>query len=146
MMSLFGFEPSNLLCMSPMQCFLSNAVDTALREHNLHRPLESVAPYWLNQPMVNECKFGTVIDEVRFTLILRSQHLPLLLITTATLSYLIFSYFLNTSEQTLSLIFFSDPIFLFFFRLSSKQTLSSLSLLPRNSSSDSSTGLTQGNL
>ncbi|VDN21081.1 unnamed protein product [Gongylonema pulchrum] len=60
-MSLFRYHsPRDYFLTSPMERFLANALDNALAE----RPLHSVAPYWLDQPLLNECNIGNSVGKV----------------------------------------------------------------------------------
>ncbi|VDN37326.1 unnamed protein product [Gongylonema pulchrum] len=68
-MSLFRYQsPRDYFYTSPMERFLVNALDNAFSDLS-YRPLHSVAPYWLNQPVLNECNIGNSVGKARFTII-----------------------------------------------------------------------------
>uniref|UniRef100_A0A0R3S4V1 SHSP domain-containing protein n=1 Tax=Elaeophora elaphi TaxID=1147741 RepID=A0A0R3S4V1_9BILA len=57
-MSLFRYNPRDYFYTSPMERFIVNLLDNTFDDRSSHRPLQSVAPYWLNQPLLNECNIG----------------------------------------------------------------------------------------
>lgn len=67
-MSLFRYNPPDYFRTSPMERFVANLLDNAF-DDGLSRPLRAVAPYWLHQPVLNECNIGSAVGEVTFCLL-----------------------------------------------------------------------------
>uniref|UniRef100_A0A1I7VEG1 SHSP domain-containing protein n=1 Tax=Loa loa TaxID=7209 RepID=A0A1I7VEG1_LOALO len=63
-MSLFRYNPRDYFYTSPMERFIVNALDSAFGDRSSYRPLQSVAPYWLHQPTLNECNIGNALGEI----------------------------------------------------------------------------------
>ncbi|VDK75747.1 unnamed protein product [Litomosoides sigmodontis] len=63
-MSLFRYNPRDYFCTSPMERFIVNILDNTFDDNTSYRPLQCVAPYWLNQPLLNECNIGNTLGEV----------------------------------------------------------------------------------
>nr|CAA48631.1 AV25 protein [Acanthocheilonema viteae] len=63
-MSLFRYNPRDYFFTSPMERFMVNFFDNAFDDKSLYRPLQAVAPYWLHQPVLNECNIGNTFGEV----------------------------------------------------------------------------------
>ncbi|VDM98414.1 unnamed protein product [Thelazia callipaeda] len=63
-MSLLRFHPRDYFYSSPMERFLVNALENTF-DDRAYRSLHSVAPYWLNQSLMNECNIGNAIGEVK---------------------------------------------------------------------------------
>ncbi|KAK6109408.1 Hsp20/alpha crystallin family protein [Brugia pahangi] len=61
-MSVFRYNPRDYFYTSPMERFIVNLLDNTFDDR--YRPLQSVAPYWLNQPVLNECNIGNALGEV----------------------------------------------------------------------------------
>uniref|UniRef100_A0A1I7VZ76 SHSP domain-containing protein n=1 Tax=Loa loa TaxID=7209 RepID=A0A1I7VZ76_LOALO len=62
-MSLFRYNPRDYFYTSPMERFIVNLLDNTFDDRS-YRPLQSVAPYWLHQPILNECNIGNALGEV----------------------------------------------------------------------------------
>ncbi|MCP9256883.1 Small heat shock protein OV25-1 [Dirofilaria immitis] len=62
-MSLFRYNPRDYLYTSPMERFIVNLLDNTFDDRS-YRPLQSVAPYWLHQPVLNECNIGNTLGQV----------------------------------------------------------------------------------
>uniref|UniRef100_A0AAF5Q7P3 Uncharacterized protein n=1 Tax=Wuchereria bancrofti TaxID=6293 RepID=A0AAF5Q7P3_WUCBA len=60
-MSLFRYNPRDYFYTSPMERFMVNLLDNTFDDRSSYRPLQSVAPYWLNQPVLNECNIGNAL-------------------------------------------------------------------------------------
>ncbi|KAM3716142.1 Small heat shock protein [Dirofilaria immitis] len=61
-MSLFRYNPRDYFYTSPMERFIVNLLDNTFDDRS-YRPLQSVAPYWLHQPVLNECNIGNTLGE-----------------------------------------------------------------------------------
>uniref|UniRef100_A0A915PKD2 SHSP domain-containing protein n=1 Tax=Setaria digitata TaxID=48799 RepID=A0A915PKD2_9BILA len=64
-MSLFRHHSRDYFYTSPMERFMQNLLDSTFDEGHAYRPLQTVAPYWLHQPVLNECNIGNAMGEVK---------------------------------------------------------------------------------
>uniref|UniRef100_A0A1I7VZ98 Small heat shock protein n=1 Tax=Loa loa TaxID=7209 RepID=A0A1I7VZ98_LOALO len=62
-MSLFRYNPRDYFYTSPMERFIVNLLDNTFDDRS-YRSLQSVAPYWLHQPALNECNIGNALGEI----------------------------------------------------------------------------------